>query len=256
MSETKICDYSCYVAGMKKSIKDKLFFEGLISNDVDTFVDFGCADGSMLAQVAVDFPDWNLVGIDNSPSMISMAVKNCPNAKLYPNIDIIKESETKHAILNISSVIHEIYSYCKPEEINRIWTYVFKLGFEYISVRDLMVNSAANTESDINDVRKVIASADKKLLNDFVDTWGPLTVKRNLLHFLMKYKYTENWDREVRENYFPLSVEQFLNICPKNYEIVYFNHYILPFNKDKIREDFGIELKDNTHIKILMKRIA
>ena len=255
MSETKICDYDCYVSGMKKSIKDKLFFEGLIDDDVDTFVDFGCADGSVLAQVAADFPEWKLIGIDNCPEMISRAKRNCPAAFFCPSNDVIRNTDCKNAILNISSVIHEIYSYCSEEEVKRFWNQIFSADYKYISIRDLMVNSAVNTESDINDVRKIMSNANSDQINSFVDCWGPLTVKRNMIHFLMKYRYQENWDREVRENYFPITVEHFLNLCPKNYEIIYFNHYILPFNRSKIKDDFGIDLRDNTHVKILLKRI-
>ena len=69
-----------------------------------------------------------------------------------------------------------------------------------------------------------------------------------------KYSYTENWDREVNENYLPLKVEALLHMIPEEYEIVYSEHYVLPYVKQQIKRDSGIDLKDATHFKILLKR--
>lgn len=86
---------------------------------------------------------------------------------------------------------------------------------------------------------------------------GSLKSNRNLIHYLMKYRYKENWNREVRENYFPLSLEGLLSKIPTDqYEIVYFENYILPYTSKKVKEDFGIEIRDNTHIKLLLEKVA
>lgn len=59
----------------------------------------------------------------------------------------------------------------------------------------------------------------------------------------------------MKENYFPITVEKILSKIPTDlYKIKYFEHYMLPFNKQKIWEDFGTELNDNTHVKILLER--
>lgn len=52
-----INNYNVYSSGMKKSIKDKLFFEGLVEH-IETIIDFGCADGQILKQLHEDFPEW------------------------------------------------------------------------------------------------------------------------------------------------------------------------------------------------------
>ena len=36
--------------------------------------------------------------------------------------------------------------------------------------------------------------------------------------------------------------------------IVYEEEYILPFLKNQVKLDFGYEIKDNTHIKLLLKK--
>lgn len=250
MKLMEISNYEKYTSGMKKSIRDKLFFEGLVDSSVNTLVDFGCADGQVLAQVKKDFPEWKLIGIDNDETMLKLARDNCPCATYYKDIPC---DESGSAILNLSSVIHEVYSYSTDDEIIDFWQEVFESNYHYISVRDIMVNSSVNMGAEINDIQKVKKGATNKSLADFTSIWGDISSERNLLHYLLKYRYVENWDREVRENYLPITVETFLNMIPDTYEIVYFNHYVLPFNRDRIREDFGIELKDNTHIKILLK---
>lgn len=247
----KISDYKCYTKGMKKSIKDKLFFEGLISDDVDTFVDFGCADGQILHQISLDFPEWKLIGIDNDAQMAEMAHKLVPDAQIFQCIPSTMKSD--HAILNISSVIHEIYSYLSKQKVDSFWKQVFDSGFKYISIRDLMLSISSCGPSDINDVRKIVKKSNNQQLLDFVGTYGDLMSKKNMLHFLMKYRYEENWNRELRENYFPITLEHLLNLIPDHYEIIYFNHYILPFTKEKIKQDFDINIHDNTHVKILLK---
>lgn len=71
----------------------------------------------------------------------------------------------------------------------------------------------------------------------------------------MKYRYTENWIREVKENYFPICTEDLLKMIPTDkYEVVYFSHYVLPFTYQRVKNDFGIKIKDNTHLQLLLKR--
>lgn len=57
----------------------------------------------------------------------------------------------------------------------------------------------------------------------------------------------------MRENYFPHTIEEFLNKIPDYYEIVYFEHYTLPFIREQVRKDFGVQLTDPTHGKILLR---
>ncbi|MGA1049083.1 MAG: hypothetical protein ACO3UU_13830, partial [Minisyncoccia bacterium] len=43
-----------------------------------------------------------------------------------------------------------------------------------------------------------------KSLISFEKVWGSIFKDyRNFIHFLLKYRYTDNWEREVNENYLP-----------------------------------------------------
>ena len=248
-----IKDYDVYTAGMRKSLRDKLFFEGLIDDSVNKIVDFGCADGQLLAQVHTDFPEWQLIGVDNNEKMLDLAQERCPDAEFYTNLAYVGNCEG--SILNLSSVIHEVYSYSSEEEIANFWKQVFKKGWKYISIRDMIMKQDVSwRDVDYNDYISVTRKADEKQLKEFTRQWGSVLRQKNMLHYLLKYRYTQNWSREVKENYFPISLEQLLQKIPSTYEIVYFNHYILPFTKLKVRADFGIEIRDNTNVKILLRR--
>ena len=52
----------------------------------------------------------------------------------------------------------------------------------------------------------------KDITDGFEDVWGAICDVRakkvdtkRLFHFLIKYRYQENWAREVQENYLPVS---------------------------------------------------
>lgn len=252
----KINNLDVYTTGMQKSLNDKLFFIDKVDG-IDRIVDFGCADGAFLREMYKINPDIDYVGYDNNVEMITQA-RNSTDCAKFKNIRFTDEyafSNTNNTLLNLSSVIHEIYSYSQPDEINTFWNNVLYKNYKYIAIRDFCISKSINRQSDINDYTKVIQNADKEQIDEYESIWESLRDNRNLVHYLMKYRYTENWNREVRENYFPITLETLLSMIPTyRYEIVYFEDYILSFTKNQIKEDFNIDLHDNTHVKLLLKR--
>ena len=252
----KINNLDVYTTGMQKSLNDKLFFMDKVDG-IDRIVDFGCADGAFLRKMYKINPDIDYVGYDNNVEMITQA-RNLTDCEKFKNIRFTDEyafSNTNNTLLNLSSVIHEIYSYSQPDEINTFWNNVLYKNYKYIAIRDFCISKSINRQSDINDYTKVIQNADKEQIDEYESIWGSLRDNRNLVHYLMKYRYTENWNREVRENYFPIPLETLLSMIPTyKYEIIYFEDYILSFTKNQIKEDFNIDLHDNTHVKLLLKR--
>jgi hypothetical protein len=117
----------------------------------------------------------------------------------------------------------------------------------------MMVSNFTDRPSDINDMVKVINKTSKSQLQDFENKWGKVNNNKNLIHYLLKYRYKANWEREVAENYLPITMEYLLSLIPDNYEIVFYEHYSLPFLKEQVNKDFGINIKDNTHIKMILK---
>lgn len=251
----QIQNYDVYNSRMGLSLRDKLFWEGLIDDkSVNTVVDFGCANGTLLKQVHADMPDYKLYGIDNDIIMLALNQTEMYYCKFHKNFGELKDIDYGSCLLNMSSVIHEVYSYNDKPYVNDFWYKVFNTGFAYIAIRDFMPSETIKRLANIDDIRAVYYNSQQKLLNSFIKIWGDIYNNKNLVHFLLKYKYIENWEREVAENYFPITTERLLSIIPDNYEIVYFNHYILPYTKEIIKQDYGIDLKDNTHVKLLLRR--
>ena len=118
-----------------------------------------------------------------------------------------------------------------------------------------MLSDTEQMDADAEQYNLVVKNekyADK--LKDYETVWGKISTQHDLVHYLLKYRYTENWEREVRENYVPITLEQLLDIIPDSYEIAYCNHYTLPYTAWQIKNDFGIELTTPTHIKLILRR--
>lgn len=257
----KINNYNTYIYGMKKSLEDKLFWYDLVQ-DYDTVVDFGCADGSLLKELqrrnSERKIEKRLVGIDNNEIMLSKAKENIPEGYFYSSFkDFIPRDYT---LLNLSSVIHEVYSYCSEEEIDKFWYNVFNRQYRYIAIRDMMISKSIHDNRERPTYWIPMEYDDQ--FADFCykrKIEGGVTTARRIprftLEFYLKYRYVENWERESRENYFPIYLEDLLEKIPVGYEIMYLDHYILPYAKAKVKEDIGVDLVDNTHCKILLKRV-
>jgi len=250
----QISNLNVYISRMQKSVLDKMFFIDKVFDPFSSIVDFGCANGELIKALQALFNEYRYIGYDISDVMLSAARENVPSAEFYSDWNEIKV-DFADSLLNISSTLHEVYSYCSQEEIKRFWSRVFESGFKYIALRDMMLSDADQMKIDSDQHDLVIKNekyADK--LMDYENVWGKISTQRDLVHYLLKYKYTENWEREVRENYVPITLEQLLAIVPSNYEITYLNHFTLPYIAWQIKNDFGIELTTPTHIKLILQR--
>lgn len=250
---TPIKNMDVYNAGMRKSMLDKIWWLDKIDDSIKTIVDYGCADGALLSMVGEMNPDFDLFGYDFNDDMIDLACNNVPDGVFASNYGVICSitPEKDKAILIASSVFHEIenYSYDVTSEYDRI----FNNDYKYIAIRDMFMSEKSYGISDKLTVAKVRQQFDYKKIQEFESHIGPLEYNENLLQFFLTYRYEANWDREVRENYFPHTIEQFLSKVPEHYEVVHFEHYILPFVREQVWKDFGVQLTDPTHGKILLR---
>lgn len=265
MEEQRIKNFASYNEEMKKSLMDKIYFIGL--TEATVFVDFGCSDGELIKFMNALFPEYTYIGYDISERMIEAAHINIAgkdNVNLPKNIHLYSKWNALEKFLNenyinskkaiiLNSVIHEVYSYSTLLAIDTFWDVVFGGKFEYVVIRDMLPSMSINKKSNINDIVKVRRKANKSHLSDYENHWGSINENKNLIHFLLKYRWIENWDREVKENYFPIYVENFMEHITDKYVIDYYEEFILPYTKRQILKDFDIELKDNTHIKCILR---
>lgn len=248
-----INDISLYNSEMRKSLPDKLYFIKEIPI-CSQYIDFGCADGTLLRDLSRELPkDTSLIGFDISIDMLELARKKNPSLTFTNHWDYIKKNIRGDSCLILSSVIHEVYSYSSKEDIAIFWNRVFESGFKYICIRDMVPDDSINRKASKIDVQKCIRKQDEQI-KEFEQYQGEIKNQKNLVHYLLKYRYEKNWDREVKENYFPVSTKELKALIPDTYKTILYESFILPFNKECIKKDFDIALQDNTHLKMILER--
>ena len=266
----KFTDIQYYNKEMQKGMEDKLFFlDKLPKNNNYIFVDFGCADGSMINALSnILQGSYNrYIGYDISETMIELAKTNYHgpvNANVIftnewneveKNIEWTKICTEYKSVLILSSVIHEVYSYAKDgNDITEFWNRVLNTGFDYVVIRDMCPSEDIDRRSDIHIEDKVRDKADITLLDEFENEWGSISNNRNMIHFLLKYRWKVNWKREVHENYFPISSNLLIQMFNDAFNVDYFERFRVPFLDKCLKEDYNIELTDYTHIKAIFTK--
>jgi hypothetical protein len=247
-----------YLDGMRKGMNDKLFFLDKI--DIDVLVDFGSADGHLLNYLSTINSDIKLIGYDIDENMINTSKKKYPHIHFTDNWEEImkllneKYKDKVKGIL-LSSVIHEVYSYAGGKNTSHFWKQVFNRNFDYVIIRDMICSSNFG-QINPEDIKKVREKSDPKMLQEFEEHWGKIDDSfRTLLHWLLKYRYADNWKRELKENYLPITIEYLKSKrIPNDWNIIFEEHYLYDFIKQQVKKDFDIDLKEKTHLKMIIKR--
>jgi len=247
-----------YLDGMRKGMNDKLFFLDKI--DVDVLVDFGSADGQLLNYLSTVKPEMELIGYDIDEGMINTSKKKYPHINFTDDWDQImsllnNQYKDKQKGILLSSVIHEVYSYAGGKDTSKFWKKIFNTGFDYVIIRD-MICSTNFGQIDPEDIIKIREKSDPIMLQEFEEHWGKIDDSfRTLLHWLLKYRYADNWKRELKENYLPITIEYLkTKRIPNNWNIIFEEHYLYDFIKQQVKKDFDIDLKEKTHLKMIIKR--
>lgn len=270
---TKLVDLSSYNENMAKGMEDKLFFVeklNLKKNGHYLFVDFGCADGALIDTLYGIMESNEIhcyfIGYDISETMIELAKTkfnyNTTSVLFTSDWDEVKNKvdtySAMESILILSSVIHEVYSYAESEDdINLFWHRVLESNFKYICVRDMMCSM--DIERPMEDYHKFkenipFATSMSIILNSFEKKWGKIyKSNKQFVHFLLKYRWRINWNREVNENYFPIFIEDFIEKI-KSYNLIYFERFKVPFLEECWKQDFNVEIDDYTHVKAIFSK--
>lgn len=257
MSDTApIIDLSKYNHSMTKPLIDKIFFMDKVEADV--FVDVGCADGHLIKFLARNFPQHKYIGFDNDYEMVEAANKENPDNILFTEnagrmlkaLDIYRD---KRICVILSSMIHEVYSY--KRDVSGFFDFVFKdINPDAVAIRDMAVSNTASRPSDPVTVARIRQVFDPNKLSEWESQWGSIDENWSLTHFLLTYRYQNNWERELRENYLPITKEALLRMIPLDYHPILIEHYTLPFLRREVNKDFGIQLQERTHLKLILER--
>ena len=268
----KFMNILSYNQNMAKGMEDKLFFVNILplrESNHWVFVDFGCADGTLFTALGPILEKMGiqatLIGYDISETMVNLAKQKLASYS-FDKVSVvftynwnivdkyIRYSNAKKAVI-LSSVVHEVYSYAESEQdISTFWDRILNSGFDFICIRDMMPSESIDRPTDedmLQDFLETIRDKKPELMdyvNDFQSHWGSLSNNKNFVHYLLKYRWITNWTREVNENYFPIYVEDFLDMM-SSYRSKYIKLFRVPFLDECWLKDFGLVITDNTHIK-------
>lgn len=246
-----ITNYEIYTHRMNKTINDKLFFLEYLKPEVNTVIDFGCADGA-LGVALKEISNLNYIGYDIDKTMLDKAHFNGIYLfDLYYDfekmLNFIVPSET---VLVLSSVIHEVYSYGNEYDITTFWNRVFNSGFAQIAIRDMGLENNKIAYGKVNPLSALTIT--QEIYHRHKD-YVPMTYYKDYCQLLLKYWYSENWLRESKENYFPIAYSEVLEkVAATDYTVAYSNNFVVPFVADKVRNELGLELEYNTHYKLIL----
>lgn len=260
----EITDYNTYLARMDVSLPDKAFFV-YRAPLARVIVDFGCAAGNLFRYIrSVSNQEYIMIGYDTDRAMRELASEPadivCGTlAELCEAIEhalIAHNLTMKNVLFNFSSVLHEM----NGEEIDEILGFINNLRPGYISVRDMKFKP-----------KREIYGNEFHIFNEkYPDQFNSFLASRNktfpslvdYAEYLLKYKYTENWERELEEYYFrgfALTEGYYLALIDNHkYRPTWDVNYCLPHFNRQIKDDFGIsfDVSDyfTTHEQLLLER--
>lgn len=254
-------NYSVYNDRMRRSMWDKAFFMDKVPG-TELLVDYGCADGSLIRFLSELFPSMYFIGFDIDPAMVEAARKHeTARAWFFTGPAEVSEQIRRLGVpssavaVNFSSVPHEVFHYGADPDAFR--AFVSVVNPRYLVVRDMMYCSddpaAPAPEAALARVRNTLPAWQ---IRDFEKCFGPVSLRKNLVHLLLKYKYTENWDRECAENYFSYTEEEMMRLLDPagKYRRVLMFRYILPWIRYDLETNFGIDPGDEftTHFAMIL----
>lgn len=255
----KIKNYEVYNASMAKTMMDKVWFIDKIPANITTIVDFGCADGTLIKFVEQLFPKtYNFIGIDNDEVMRHKANKNLDylvaegRAKVVNSINDISMEEAENAVLVLNSVVHEISTYCSYLEAQNIWHSINDLHFGYVAIRDM------HYQKNVDGIGKFRSAffARGYHLTEWLDKRYYRDDDPNMIiEYLLKYRYRENWAREVNERYL-WDWANILTLALDDYTAIIEDDFYIPFIFQQWEKDYSTRLATipfNTHKKMLFR---
>jgi len=259
----KINNLYAYLTRMDAALADKCWWLDYIDSDIDTVIDFGCAAGSLHDMINLLAPnEYNYFGVDNSAEMRALCAEKC--IQVYETLDeVLPQINPDKTVLIMNSVIHEILSY--SDTYMALFHKINEANFKHIAIREMY----------IDDEYIILPNKDRLIEtiehSSYADKWKEFkwTVEHNrwgdylnpnvyITEFLLKYWYTENWNRECKEQYLWNWEKFFLktkDYDAMSYYIAYQETFKIPYVINKIYKDFKYGLPKNTHKKLLLTNI-
>lgn len=243
-------DENSYLEKMERAMEEKIFFLDKVDfNEVDAIVDFGCANGVLIG-IIDNFLQGKkqIIGYDNYQYFIDICNNKYINNKNLIFISDFPSLQEKLKSLNyaiiFSSCLHEL----NDDNLEKALTLI--KNSKFVIIRDMYFDESMNKKIECP---QFLSKIDKNQLYDFEREHGKIDNLKNLYHILLKYTYKENWQTEVKENYFSVDYTNILNQL-KNHAVIFDQPYTLPFKKDEVLKEFNFNLTLPTHRKLIIKK--
>lgn len=157
--------------------------------------------------------------------------------------NLLKKAGKKSLII-FSSVLHEYnWENFKP----------FFILFDTIVMRDMQ--SPEKFWYKVPESTRALVTKDfpGELLAKLERKYGYINDLERLYNYFLMYRYADNFDHELQEDYFSIIWENLKEWLTYDYvfHVLYEKDYILPFIKQDIETKFGYELKYPTHKQII-----
>lgn len=229
-----------YYRRMGSSLEEKLFFLDRIPQDVAVFGDYGCGpEKTILRATVLRRGGCILAALGYEP--FAETSDRFPYS-IHKTWSTWAERFTTwgrrgKSCLILSSVVHEVLS--QGHTFKDWWSKeIAPLKADYIVIRDMACDHEAKAQP--------------------APEWATEKTRADWLQAMLKYRYTDDIQKEQAEDYFALTAQQWHNYCTigTGYELVYFDHHSLPYWREQWKKDFDLDIPDPTHIKIILKRKA
>lgn len=188
-------DINYYAAGMKKHLHKKLEMFKFIPEDVNIFIDIGCATGDLLRTkyeidqaYGIHMQDRIYIGVDISEDMLKKAEELSEHTNIIYtnslqkalNLAVEKKAFGSKTVITLSSVLHEVIHYQPANTHQDFWFNIWHKAVDYVAIRDFSVNAGLNKKltalASVNIVRErfkfVCFPVDHPLAGrNVLDTW-------------------------------------------------------------------------------------
>jgi 2-polyprenyl-3-methyl-5-hydroxy-6-metoxy-1,4-benzoquinol methylase len=246
-----IADNKIYLQRMAKPLAEKLKIIKFLPENAKNVIDVGCADGTVTLALSSLFPKINFLGIDLNDTFIKLAnrkkekISNVNFERVY--LRELLARKTKYEAVIFCSVLHEFFTYGQGissvlKALADAHELLKKDGV--IIIRDMILNE--DTKKTNWHVKEMVEKIKKNMkylpyFQDFEKYFGSCDNHYLLNHFLLKYWYRENWSREGKENYVPVTTEQYEQIFMLlGMKLQYKESYLITFLAEKWIQDFSL----------------
>lgn len=262
---TDIKDNDGYLSRMRRSMYDKMFFVDVIE-PTKNFIDFGCADGDMLKHLHFFYPSSRMIGVEENKKFRSKI--DFESSITFAGAWEMTGDSHENTTLVLSSALHEIYNYKSSTDIAYFWSLIQRYRPKNIVIRDMCYKSSdwygtSSPEATravhcyYSKSARVNPNPNWRHLDQWQEKWGSIETRKSLIHLLLTYKYVDNWERELKENYFCDWQSDVAALFMREYACVLSIDFTPPYLDSLIRKDFGLKPEewrgtDTTHSKVIL----